>query len=210
MDTAADRDDLFALDAETLDVFADVQAGTTLVDARYERRLDVVLDGVRYFGPIGVRFDAVYTPRRTINVDGLTSVRRPRIAATLGVSYESATGDFVVSTEGFVDRTRMRATDPDAALSLDDLVGVAFGTSLDATALLADDHALAPLELRLAAVTLPREGDLIVSPALGWAFNEQTTLSAGATVFHTSSTRTSPADLYDANDAVFVRLDSSF
>jgi len=210
LDTTDERDDLFGLDAETLDVVADVQAGETLVDARYERRLDFVLDGVRYFGPIGVRFDAVYTPQRTISVDGLTSVRRPRWAGTLGVSYESATGDFVVSAEGFVDQTRMRTSDPDATLGLDDLVGVALGTTLSADAVVSSESAIQPLELTFAALTLPREGDLVLRPSVGWAFNEQTTLSAGAVFFHSTSTSVSPADLYDANDAVFVRLDSAF
>lgn len=208
--TSDARDDLFTLDAETLDLVAAVQDGETLVDARYARRLDLVADGVRYFGPIGVRFDAVYTPQRTINVDGLTSVRRPRFAGTLGLGYESPTGDVVISTEAFIDRTWLRGSDPDAVLGLDDLVGAAFGMAVDAEAFTGSDAALAPLEVQLAALTLPREGDVVLTSAVGWAFTEASTLSVGATIVHTTSSRVTPGDLYDTNDAVFVRFDSAF
>lgn len=62
--------------------------GRRLYRSYYERRHTLVLDAARYVGPVGVRFDATFSPARTFLTRSLASVRRPSVETALGLSWE--------------------------------------------------------------------------------------------------------------------------
>lgn len=209
-------DDPLAFSADLLAAFGEIQAavgaGEALIVARHERQHSVVLDGVTYVGPIGLRMDVVASPERTWLVAGQRSVRRPTLEAAFGVGYEDDAGDLVVSTEVLYQRVFSQSGDGRYVYGLDDLLVTFAGVdwslaTIDALA----SRPLADARVTLAAAALPREGDVLLAPSIGWTFRERYDVEIGATVtMPGSEDMPTIADFVAPNDAVFGRFEASF
>ena len=64
------------------------EAGETIFESEYLRRATILLDGARYVGPIGVRADLAFSPRRVFYTTEFEAVRRASVFSALGLSYE--------------------------------------------------------------------------------------------------------------------------
>lgn len=80
------------------------EAGETIFESRIRRRATAVADFARYVGPIGVRADVAFSPRRVFYTETLQAVRRASVFSALGLSYErllDGTRPLAVTMEGF-------------------------------------------------------------------------------------------------------------
>src|SRR5690554_108682 len=85
-------------------VSAKAEAGETLFNSAFQRRLTVLLDGARYIGPIGVRADVAFSPRRVFYTTEFEPVIRASVFSALGLSYERLLSDeraLAITLEGF-------------------------------------------------------------------------------------------------------------
>ncbi len=184
--------------------------GEPLLLSRYERRQTVTLDAVRYFGGVGVRAEAAFSPERTFYLESLESVRRAGLSAALGVGWESGTGEIVVGAEGFCD-VALGGGDDAYLLGADRVWGVAVGADWDLGSVTASEtSALGNLGLRAGAIVFPADNDAVLAPEVSWAFTESTTASAGAMVVLADDGNDGAATLYDGASHVFVRIRGAF
>ncbi len=207
---AADRDGDLAIDADTLSAIGplldDIQNDVTLIDAGYERSHFATFDGVRYLGPVGVRWEAAYSPSRTAYVSGPASVRRPWASGAVGLSYESE-DTLVVTAEAGYTTFQRRDNDPDYFLETDRQATYALGAEywLPISALTDVGH---KLSLRAGGTYLPIGQDLIVLPSVRFGTESGWTAEAGVAVFTSlDDNRQTIGDVLDWNDAVFGRVE---
>ncbi len=81
-----------------------VETGGTLAESKFSRLHMLSLDGARYFGEFGVRFEVAVHPEKTFVSETLATIRRPFLNAALGLSYEKIESEddaFTVVIEGF-------------------------------------------------------------------------------------------------------------
>lgn len=207
---AAERDGNLAIDADTLSAVGplldDVQNDVTLIDAGYERSHFATLDGVRYLGPIGLRWEAAYSPSRTAYVSGPASVRRPWASGAIGLSYESE-DTLVISVEAGYTTFRRHDDDPAYFLATDRQPTYALGAEywLPISALTNLGH---KLSLRAGGTWLPVGQDLIVLPSVRFGTESGWSAEAGVAIFSSfDDNRDTIGDVLDWNDAVFGRIE---
>lgn len=202
-------------DAESLQsvvqlVGDDLATGTPLVQAEYLRRHVVEVDAVRYLGPVGVRIESAFSPRRTLYRADLRSVRRASLLSAAGLSYERGDGNVVVSGEAFYQYVFREPGDGRFVLGTDRLLGFGLGGTLRGGVFGAfDTSRLADFGLTLGLVVFPAHWDVIASPALTFDTSDTLTLSVGATL----ATAAEPGGIgerVDADDAVFIKLEKRF
>jgi hypothetical protein len=207
---AAERDGDLAIDGDTLSAIGplldDVQNDVTLVDAGYERSHFVTLDGVRYLGPIGVRWEGAYSPSRTAYVTGPASVRRPWASGAIGLSYESE-DKIVVTAEAGYTAFRRHDSDPDYFLASDRQPSYALGAEcwLPIRALTDRGH---KLSIRAGGTYLAVGQDLIVLPSMRFGTESGWSAEAGVAIFASmDDNRDTIGDVLDWNDAVFKQIE---
>lgn len=158
----------------------------SLFQTRYDRRLWLVADGVRTFGPWGLRAEAVYSPLATTLVDGGLSLRRPGATGLVGLSWEGDAENVLVTTEFITQRTFFRDDDPQPLLLDDPLRGVAAGLRMRPAAFGAFSGPQAERwTLTLGGLVLVPDVDLLMSGELAWEPGDRQTLAVGATVLTT-------------------------
>ncbi len=64
------------------------EEGETIFGSQFRRRATFVADFARYVGPIGVRGDVAFSPRRVFYTTDFDPVRRSSVFSALGLSYE--------------------------------------------------------------------------------------------------------------------------
>jgi hypothetical protein len=80
--------DFFGFVQRNQEVIEKAEAGETIFDSKYLRRATILVDGARYIGPIGVRADLAFSPRRVFYTTDFEPVRRASTFSALGLSYE--------------------------------------------------------------------------------------------------------------------------
>lgn len=83
---------------------AKVAKGERLSESKFSRLHMVSVDGARYFGEFGVRFELALHPEKTFISDTFETLRRPYLNSALGLSYENIESEddaFTVIVEGF-------------------------------------------------------------------------------------------------------------
>jgi hypothetical protein len=198
--------------AELLIALSEVQAerdaGIDLLRATHHRRHTFVLDGVRYLGPVGVRFDLTWSPERTWSTVDLAPLRRPTFAGALGLGYESSTGHHVVAAEVFHQRVFLRETDAPLAFAAEDLTAV-----LGAWRVRLEEWTSGPwsrLGWETGVAWFPALDDLAFTAQATWHWTEHLQLSAGCAVLDSRGRRGTLVDAFSTNDVAWLRLASSF
>ncbi len=64
------------------------EAGETIFESKFRRRATFLADFARYVGPIGVRADVAFSPRRVFYTTDFDAVQRATLFSALGLSYE--------------------------------------------------------------------------------------------------------------------------
>ena len=167
--------------------------GETIFASRFQRRVTLLVDGARYLGPLGVRGDVAFSPRRTFYTEEFQPVRRAVVHSALGVSYErllDGTRPLAVTVEGFwmhpfgVNSPIHRAFVPDheggeeedrLLLVEDGYYGFAAGTNWQS--------AWWDLELSGGAVVSVQPGDVIARLSLARAWRPGVKTTLGASIF---------------------------
>ena len=205
---------LVSLNADTLAVAGplidDINAGRTLVESSYRRYQVFALDGVRYVGPVGVRFETAFSPVRTGYLTGLTSVRRPQLTTAVGLSYEGES-TVVVSLEGFYAHTFAQDGDGDWLLETDRQWGTAAAIQWDLASVSRTGSAWNNASLQVASLFFPNGQDLFVFPAAVWEFDRGMKIEAGVALFSSfDDDKATVGDVLDWNDSAWLRLSHVF
>lgn len=205
---------LISLNAETLAVAGplidDINAGKTLVESSYRRYQVFALDGVRYVGPVGVRFESAFSPVRTGYLTGLTSVRRPQLTTAVGLSYEGES-TVVVSLEGFYAHTFAQEDDGEWLLETDRQWGTAAALQWDLASVSRTGSAWNNASLQVASLFFPNGQDLFVFPAAVWEFERGLKIEAGVAVFASfDDDKATIGDVVDWNDSAWLRVSHVF
>ena len=185
-------------------------AGDSLYTATYERRQILEIDGVHYFGPVGMRFESAFSPERTLYLADLRSVRRPSVLSALGLSYERSDGNLIATGEVFYQHVFARSDDGDYVLGTDELLGVAGGLDLSFAAFERSSGIVEDLSVELASFYLPDGRDLVVAPAVAWEITPQLRLRVVATVVESLGDGQTIGDFADAEDAVTLEVRRTF
>lgn len=207
---ALDPADPFAINGELLAVVADVDAGRDILVAAPERLHVVELDAVRYVGPVGLRFEVVFSPERTLYVEPLASVRRPVLSGALGVGWESSTGEAAIGAEAFGTWAFTEPGDPTFLLGSDRLGGVALGAQWDLNSV-APQSVLGRLRLRLGGVIVATHADALVTGEVGYDVGRSGEIVlSGAAVIDGEGPSDGVGDLYRGNDQIGVQYATVF
>jgi hypothetical protein len=192
-------------------VLRSIANGEPLYSASYERMHTVEIDGVTYVGPVGVRFEAAMSPRRTLFLETLESVRRPTVTSALGLSYEAGDGDLVLAGEVFHNYVALRSDDAEGLFGLDNFLGLAAGAQLGLARYekFADRFA-SRLRFQLGGFYLPTGRDLILSASAVCEFSDRLELTVGATFSESLGERNSLGDLVDRTDSIMVKIQRVF
>jgi len=177
-----------------------IDEGNALIDARHLREHRVSVDGVRYFGPVGVRAESTWSPAQTFAVSDIRTVRRAQIASALGLSYESSGGRWLVVVEGFHGHVFRRDADGEFALHQDRRAGI--GTAIDVGLARSANR----VRLRSLLLLQPRHGDYVFSPSVRWAVDGRLDVDVGAMTIGTWGTSSrSLGAVFSNTDQVYVR-----
>lgn len=197
-------------------------AGGELFQSEFHRQAMLLFDGARYIGPIGVRTDVAFFPAKTYLTEGLQSVRRPTVAAALGVSWERIRSDddvVTVTLEGFVNHP-FDSTDSVTTLfveeelrgSGDDTLLLVEGGVIGAAGAVMWRIPVLDVSLRLGGVYNVSHGDVIATAVATRRFFDLFDAAVGATIFAgpPPDERLSIGGIYDHNDHVSVAVGSVF
>ncbi len=92
-----------ALDRFT-EVRKKIENNERLVESKFSRLHMLSLDGARYFGEFGLRFEVAAHPEKTFITESFETLRRPFINSAVGLSYEKIESEddaFTIIVEGF-------------------------------------------------------------------------------------------------------------
>ena len=186
--------------------------GNPLLRAAYQRRHIFEVDGVKYFGPIGLRFESVFSPLQTAYTTELRSIRRPTSTSTLGLSYEGFNGDVVVVAEGFYQRVFTRPDDAQLLAIDRDFYGGALVLRWGLGSLVRlRETRWQDLSFQMATFYAAVGRDLVVAPAVSFRVNERLEVSSGCLVIQSfNRSRASLGDALGNNDQCFARLNTTF
>ena len=208
---ALEANDLSGDAPEVQAVLEALADGEPLYSATYERMHTVEIDGVTYVGPIGVRFEATASPRRTLTLETLESVRRPAVTSALGLSYESSDGELVLGGEVFHNYMFLRGADADGLFGLNDLLGVGAGAQLGLARYETLDGSFASkLSFQMGGFYLPSGRDAIFNASILCQLKDPLELSVGTTLFHSFGAQESLGDLIDRGDSIMVKIERVF
>jgi hypothetical protein len=207
---AAGRDEPLSLDAATLvaigPLLEDLESGATLIDTGYERTHFVTVDGVRYLGPVGLRWEGAWSPSRTAYVEGPGSLRRAWASGAAGLSYESE-DTIVVTAEVGYTRFFENSSDPTYLLATNRQPMYALGAQwwLPVDAWFRRGW---KMSLKAGGTYAAVGRDLAVLPSLEFTTETGWTAEAGVAVFSSfDDNRATIGDVLDWNDAAFARLE---
>lgn len=186
------------------------ERGETIFRSRYRRRHFIEADGVSYIGPVGIRYEALFSPLRTLYTDDLESFRAPAIVGTFGLSYEGLGEDLLLTTEFFAQHIFDERDD--IAFFGQTYTGISAAFFLRG-GLFGDEVARGWDNLRFgSAVFYAFHGrDLLLSPSLEYRVNERFDIAMGAVIVASfNDEMESVGDVLDTNDQFFVRLNTTF
>lgn len=206
----------FTRNPELLDVTNDLSdkamQGREVFYSEYRRQQMLLFDAARYVGPIGVRTDVAFFPRKTYLTEGFESVRRPTLSPALGLSWErfdSETDVVSVGVEGFANvpfaadsslteslvPEELRGSPDDPLLIVDDGVYGVAGSFLWTMPWL-------ETTLQMGGVYNVSHGDVIASASVQRTFFDWLRLAAGYTLYAgpPPEERLTLGGIYDAND----------
>jgi hypothetical protein len=190
------------------DVQADLDAGRALLVAEHRRTTTVGLDGVRYVGRVGVRWETTWSALQTGSTEALEPVRAPMVASALGLSSENPER-VTWAVEGFHQHTVGGDGEP-WVLSLDALWGVFVGSQWRLGRWRAGGPRRQDVSLRLGGVYLGPGQDILALPSLVWE-REDWSVEAGVGVFASlDEGRETLGDLLAWNDSAWMRLRRRF
>lgn len=196
--------------------------GESLFESKYLRQHTVEADAARFFGPVGVRADAVFQHSRTFVTSDLSSVARPTFSGALGLSYERLVDEkdsLIVTVEGFA----IHALAADAPLT-EALIPAERRGSSDAELILFEDTTFgvataiswsipAPeLQIQLGGISLLKSADLIASASIGRQWESWLRTSLTALFFENldNSDDLTIGRLYDRNDYIGLEVSGVF
>ncbi len=194
------------------------QNGETLFESRHERLQTLTADLARYVGPIGVRADVAFQPAKTYFTQNFDSVRRPTLSAALGLSWEHLESEddlFTVTVEGFMvrpfahdDGVTQAFVDEDQRGSEDDELLLFGDLSAGVAGAIVWTVPLIDATLQLGGRSDLTHPDLVFTAELTRDLSSSLSMTLGAVVFEGPALDESFSigGLYDADDAVFVRL----
>ncbi len=197
-------------------------AGEEIFSSRYLRQHTIQADAARFFGPIGVRADAVFQHSRTFVTSELRSVARPTFSGALGLSYERLVDEndsLVLTLEGFA----IHALDADASLT-QSLIPAERRGDAETELLVFDDTTFgvatavawsipgSDLRLQIGGVSLIESRDIFVGGSLSRQWESWLTTSLTTLVFEKfgDDDELSIGSIYDRNDYVGVKLSGVF
>lgn len=186
----------------------DLERGVPLLRATHHRRHTVVFDAVRYFGPIGLRVDAAYSPERTWLRTDLRPTRRPTLAGSAGLGWESGTGGQVIAIEAFHQRVLQRPGEPDLLAGAENLTAL-----IGAYQLRLDEFTTGPLGkwgVETAVAYLPRPAEMALTGQIRWRFSESSSALAGVAWIRASEAEPSTLALIESLASAWVRLETAF
>lgn len=186
------------------------ERGETIFRSRYRRRHFIEADGVSYIGPVGIRYEALFSPLRTLYTDDLESFRAPAIVGTFGLSYEGLGEDLLLTTEFFAQHIFDERED--IAFFGQTYTGISAAFFMSG-GLFGDEVARGWENLQFgSAVFYAFQGrDLLLSPSLEYRVNERFDITMGAVIVASFNDETeSVGDVLDTNDQFFVRLNTTF
>ncbi|MFT4706108.1 MAG: hypothetical protein ACI81R_003826 [Bradymonadia bacterium] len=192
-------------------VLGQLAAGEAPLASEYRRLHTIEFDGVTYLRSLGVRWELVAQPARTVYTRDLRAVRRPMLTGALGLGYESGTGEFIVTAEPYMQHTFTRASDGPYLLDLDTLFAVAFASQLSLGAFDGTSgKRWEDLSVTIGGLWLPEQGDWVLSPSLDFALNDVLALTLQSTWVLAYGDSPSIGDVFDASDAWSISLERLF
>jgi hypothetical protein len=205
-------------------IFEQIEAITSFIDrlqnpgsgepllyrSTYKRRHSLITDGLRYVGPVGIRWEAVFQPRRTIYLDDFQSARKPMLTGTLGLSYEGFGGDLNIITEGFYQRT-FDIDSGETSFVDRDFWGVALGAELGFGLFSDAGSRWEDLRMRVGGVYFGADSDLSVYFETSFQLLDPLTLSGGFQIVEElNGDSDSIGGWLDSTDQFYLRLSYAF
>ncbi|WP_146618352.1 hypothetical protein [Lujinxingia litoralis] len=201
---------------------ARAEAGETLFRSEFRRRLTAVADLARYVGPIGVRADVAFSPRRVFYTTTMAPVIRASVFSALGLSYERLlAGERVLALtlEGFwlhpfaADGALSRALVPrEQAGDADDELLIFEGGYYGVAGALNWGTGLWKIDVQAGAMLSIAPGDVIGQLALERPFARGMRARLSANLFYgpDPAERLTLGGLWSANDQVALSVVGSF
>lgn len=205
----------------TRQISAKSERGEELVVQEYQRRHTLMLDFERYFGQLGVRADAVFSPAQNFSTETLGTLRRPSLSGALGLSYERIDGERILAftaegfwvepfgreaaiTEFFVPEDRRGEEGGEAAIIGRRLYGVAGGVAWDIPVI--------ETNLQLGGVYNISSRDMIANLALRRGITDSVWVTLGGSLYEgpAPSERLTLGGLFDINDHAYLGFDGVF
>lgn len=198
------------------------EAGETLFASEYRRRTTVLADFARYLGPIGVRGDIAFSPRRVFYTADFDPVWRSSVFSALGLSHErliDGIRPLAMTLEGFwlhafsQDSALHRALVPDGEGGQEDDELLLFDDGYYGLAAALNWHSpLWDTELQLGGMATISPGDLIGRVSLSRAFYPGLRLTVGANLFFGPDPEEtlSLGGIWAKNDRLYVLMGGQF